>query len=196
MKQTRTIFLAAVLGCGWILAANAAELKDQYIACFDATTGKPIATPACDSVRTEYFTKCASTPTEPACALPDAFVTKIGAAATAELTPARAAATAAKPAPSGFLTLQLPPCINSGNCSLDDIVRTGAAFANLLTALSAALFFGTFVYGGGAYLLSFGRESWVKAGKSAMWGATFGMLIVLFAWTLVNYLANAIRGIS
>lgn len=194
MKQI-AIFLSAVLGCGWMLAANAVELKDQYMACFDGTTGKPIATPACDSVRSDFFSRCASTPTDPACSLPDAFVTKIGSAATAELAPARAGQPAAAK-PSGFLSLQLPACISTGNCSLDDIVRTGAAFANLLTALSAALFFGTFVYGGGAYLLSFGRENWVKAGKSAMWGATFGMLIVLFAWTLVNYLANAIRGIS
>ena len=61
-------------------------------------------------------------------------------------------------APAGFLRLQLPTCTQSGNCLLDDIVATGAAFANLLTALSAALFFGTFVYGGARYLLSFGRK--------------------------------------
>ncbi len=112
------------------------------------------------------------------------------------------AATAAAGARTGFLSLQLPACVTAtdpskaGACTLDDIVRTGAAFANLLTALSAALFFGTFVYGGARYLLSFGRKEWVDAGKKAMTGAAFGMAIVIGAWTLVNYIANSIQGIK
>lgn len=96
----------------------------------------------------------------------------------------------------GSLRLQLPPCVQTGNCSLDDIVRTGAYAANFLTGLSAALFFATFVYGGARYLLSFGRKEWVEAGKKAMSGAAIGMAIVLGAWTLVNYIANSLQGIK
>lgn len=94
------------------------------------------------------------------------------------------------------LSLKLPGCISSGNCSLDDIVWTGAQFANLLTTLSAALFFAAFIYGGARYLLSFGDAKAVSAGKTAMTGAATGMAIVLFAWTIVNYIANAIRGVK
>ena len=88
----------------------------------------------------------------------------------------------------------LPACIKTGNCSLDDIVKTGAAFANLLTQLSAAAFFATFIYGGAMYLLSFGEKSRVDKGKKALTGAAIGMLIVLIAWTLVNYIAGSLTG--
>jgi hypothetical protein len=117
------------------------------------------------------------------------------AASAAKKTATPATAAAAKTT-GGFLQLKLVgKCFTSGeNCSLDDIVSTGAQFANLLTTLSAALFFATFVYGGARYLLSFGRKDWVDTGKKAMFGAAMGMAIVLFAWTLVNYIANSIQG--
>ena len=85
-------------------------------------------------------------------------------------------------------------CMSVGDCTLDDIVKTGAAFANLLTQLSAAFFFATFVYGGAMYLLSFGDKGRVDKGKKAITGAAIGMLIVLMAWTVVNYLANSLQG--
>lgn len=85
-------------------------------------------------------------------------------------------------------------CISNGDCTLDDIVTTGAAFANLLTQLSAAFFFAAFVYGGAMYLLSFGDKGRVDKGKKAITGAAIGMLIVLMAWTIVNYIANALKG--
>ncbi|MBP9864433.1 hypothetical protein KBC54_03225 [Patescibacteria group bacterium] len=84
-------------------------------------------------------------------------------------------------------------CISNGDCTLDDIVTTGASFANLLTQLSAAFFFATFVYGGAMYLLSFGDKGRVDKGKKAITGAAVGMLIVLMAWTIVNYIANALK---
>lgn len=90
--------------------------------------------------------------------------------------------------------LVLPTCISSGNCTLDDIVKTGAAFANLLTQLSAGFFFATFIYGGAMYLLSFGNKSRVEKGKKAITGAAIGMLIVLAAWTIVNYIVGSITG--
>lgn len=105
------------------------------------------------------------------------------------------AATTATCAPAaGGLHLQLPCCIQSGNCSLDDIVTTGGYFANFITGLSAAFFFAAFVYGGAMYLISFGDSKRVEKGKTAMTGAAYGMAIVLFAWTLVNYLANSLTG--
>ncbi|MFZ2804683.1 MAG: pilin [Patescibacteria group bacterium] len=98
------------------------------------------------------------------------------------------------PASTALGVLALPACIKSGNCTLDDIVTTGANFANLLTQLSAALFFATFVYGGAMYLLSFGDKSRVEKGKKAIVGAAIGMAIVLGAWTMVTYVANSLLG--
>ncbi len=91
-----------------------------------------------------------------------------------------------------FLSPQVQACMKTGNCTLDDIVSTGAAFANLLTELSAAVFFATFVYGGAMYLLSFGDSHRVDTGKSAMTGAAIGMAIVLGAWVLVRTLVKVL----
>lgn len=92
----------------------------------------------------------------------------------------------------------LPPrtkaCWQTGNCQLDDILLTGVAFANLLIGLSAAAFFATFVYGGFMYLMSFGSKEYVGKGKKALTGAAIGMMIVMGAWTIVNYLASSITG--
>ena len=94
---------------------------------------------------------------------------------------------------TGVFTLQLPACVSTGRCTVDDVVRTGVAFANLLMSLSGVLFFATFVYGGGMYLLSFGRSDWVTKGTKAMTGAMIGMGIVLSAWTIVNYIATTLQ---
>ncbi len=98
--------------------------------------------------------------------------------------------------------LVLPACVTSrepgsaGKCSLNDIVVTGANFANFLTEISAALFFATFVYGGARYLLAFTDPKGVEAGKSAMKGAAIGMLIVLSAWTIVRYVTQSLLGLK
>lgn len=94
----------------------------------------------------------------------------------------------------GPAALALPACFKDGNCTLDDIVCTGVAFANLLIALSGAAFFATFVYGGALYVLSFMDTSYAGKGKKAMVGAAIGMVIVLSSWTIVNYFASAITG--
>jgi len=86
--------------------------------------------------------------------------------------------------------------IQEGNCSVDDIVTTGAAFANMLVEISAALFFATFIYGGFMYLISGGRQDWVKKGTDAMSKSAIGMLIVLSAWTIVRYVVMGLTGAS
>ncbi len=85
-------------------------------------------------------------------------------------------------------------CWQTGNCQLDDILLTGVAFANLLIGLSAAAFFATFIYGGVLYLISFGSKDTVGKGKKALTGAAIGMVIVMSAWTIVNYLALSLTG--
>ena len=125
------------------------------------------------------------------CCVPNAPATSSGAAGIAGAAPGT---TAACPAEAPGLHLHLPCCITTGICTLDDIVDTGGYFANFITGLSAAFFFAAFVYGGAMYLISFGESKRIEAGKKAMTGAAYGMAIVLFAWTLVNYLANSLVG--
>ena len=66
----------------------------------------------------------------------------------------------------GPAALALPACFKDGNCTLDDMVCTGVAFANLLIALSGAAFFATFVYGGALYVLSFMDTSYAGREES------------------------------
>ncbi|MFH1620518.1 MAG: pilin [Patescibacteria group bacterium] len=96
--------------------------------------------------------------------------------------------------PASAQHLVLPSCIKTGNCTVDDIVQTGAAFANLLTEISGALFFVVFIYGGAMYLFSLGDKSRVDKGKKAMVGGAIGMAIVLMAWTIVTYVAGSLMG--
>ncbi len=110
-----------------------------------------------------------------------------------EATPTDTAAPSnAPPAIGGGL--ELVPCTKTGDCSLDNIVTQGVNFASFIMKLSAALFFVAFIYGGGRYLLSFGRKSWVEAGTKAMTGAAIGMVLVLGAWTIVRTLVQSITG--
>ncbi len=88
----------------------------------------------------------------------------------------------------------LPSCVQSGNCTLDDIVGTGVSFAKFLFGLSAALFFAIFVYGGAMYLLSFGNPSRVEKGMSAIKGALIGFVIVMAAWSIVSFVSDSLRG--
>ncbi len=84
--------------------------------------------------------------------------------------------------------------MNKGTCTVDQIVQTGAAFANLLTEISGALFFVVFIYGGAMYLFSLGDKSRVEKGKKAIVGGAIGMTIVLMAWTIVTYVAKSLLG--
>ncbi|MCI0479217.1 pilin [Candidatus Uhrbacteria bacterium] len=100
----------------------------------------------------------------------------------------------ATPPPSGIIPGDVANCIKTGDCSLDDIVKTGVGFANFLMGLSGALFLVIFIYGGAMYLLSFGNTSMVERGKKAVTGAVIGIVIVLSAWTIVSQIVKGITG--
>ncbi|MBU1348621.1 pilin [Patescibacteria group bacterium] len=99
-------------------------------------------------------------------------------------------------APQGIIPGSVKNCIDTGDCTLDDIVMTGVGFANFLLGLSGALFLVIFIYGGAMYLLSFGNKSMVERGTKAIKGAAFGMIIVLSAWTIVSQIVKGITGLS
>lgn len=101
-------------------------------------------------------------------------------------------------APGGFLQLQLPACVTSrdpdvaGRCSLDDIVRTGVAFANLLFGISGAILLATFVYGGVLYLTA-GSSGNVSKAKDMIKNALIGMVLVFGAGLLVQTVYDTFR---
>lgn len=83
-------------------------------------------------------------------------------------------------------------CAQLGNCEISDIVQQAVNFARFIMGLAGGLFLVIFIYGGGLYIMSFGRESWVSRGKKAMIEASIGVVFVMGAWTIVSYTATSI----
>ncbi|HVM90991.1 MAG TPA: pilin [Verrucomicrobiae bacterium] len=91
-----------------------------------------------------------------------------------------------------FFRLQLPACIQTGDCSLDDIVRTGVNFANFLFGLSGAILLATFVYGGVLYITA-GSGGNVGRAKDMIKNALIGMILVFGAGALVTTVYDTFR---
>lgn len=89
--------------------------------------------------------------------------------------------------------LQLSPCIQSGNCGLEDILYTGAQFANFLIQISGAIFLAIFVYGGFLYLTA-GTSARAAKGKSMIIQASIAMVLILAAFTFVNFVQQSLVG--
>ncbi|MFA6161131.1 MAG: pilin [Patescibacteria group bacterium] len=85
--------------------------------------------------------------------------------------------------------LQLVPCTETGDCTVDNIVQQGVNFAKWVMGLAGALFLLVFVYGGAMYVVSFGRSDYVTKGKNAMTRGVFGIILVMGAWTVVSYVS-------
>ncbi len=95
----------------------------------------------------------------------------------------------------GFMRLELPACIETGNCSLDDIIQTGVNFANFLFGISGAILLATFVYGGVLYLTAGSGENVSKA-KDMLKNALIGMVLVFGAGLLVSTIYDTFRSDS
>lgn len=91
------------------------------------------------------------------------------------------------------LRLQLPACIQSGNCGLDDIIETGVNFANFLFGISGAIFLAIFVYAGFKYIFFASNSSEVSSAKGMLVNATIGIILMFGASALVTTVYNAFR---
>ena len=93
----------------------------------------------------------------------------------------------------GTLRLQLPACVESGNCGLDDIVETGVNFANFLFGISGAIFLAIFVYAGFKYIFFASNPSEANSSKGMLVNATIGIILMFGASALVTTVYNAFR---
>jgi len=93
----------------------------------------------------------------------------------------------------GILRLELPTCIESGNCGLDDILQTGVNFANFLFGISGAIFLAIFVYAGFKYIFFASNANEAGSAKSMIVNATIGIIIMFGASALVTTIYNSIR---
>lgn len=85
----------------------------------------------------------------------------------------------------------LPECIESGNCSLCDILKTFANFADFMISVvgSVALLF--FLYGGYVWISSAGNHERIKRGKNILVSTIVGIILVMGAWQIINFTISA-----
>lgn len=91
----------------------------------------------------------------------------------------------------GKFTIGLPACIATGNCGLDDIVVTGANFANMLIGLSGSVFLAIFVYAGFLYLTA-GTSDRVSKAKKMLVQSTVAMVLILGAFVFVRFIQQSL----
>jgi hypothetical protein len=84
-------------------------------------------------------------------------------------------------------------CFTDGNCSLDDIIITGAQFANFLISISGAVFLAIFVYAGFLYLTS-ATSGRAKQGKEMLIEATTAMVLLMGAFIFVRFVQSSLIG--
>jgi hypothetical protein len=91
----------------------------------------------------------------------------------------------------GKYTIGLPACIGTGQCGLDDIIATGANFANLLIGLSGSVFLAIFVYAGFLYLTA-GTTDRVGKAKKMLIQSSFAMVLILGAFVFVRFIQQSL----
>ena len=139
------------------------------------------------------FAGACSGPADIQCCIPTVGSPPAAAAPTAPA--ATTPGTAATPTRSSAAgAIQWPPCIDDGDCSLDDIIKAGAAFANFIFGLSGAVFLAIFVYAGVLYLVAGGNEKRVSQAKDMLKNATIGIVLVFGAYAMVTAVYTAFIG--
>ncbi len=78
-------------------------------------------------------------------------------------------------------------CFKKGNCTLSDFLLVFKALADLMLSVLGAVALLFFVLGGVIWLTSGGSAGQVERGRKILSGAVIGVIIVLGAWTLVNF---------
>jgi len=79
-----------------------------------------------------------------------------------------------------------PECREKGDCSLNDILRIVVSVSKLILRLVGVLALIFFIVGGIIWITSAGNPEQVKKGKKILVGTLIGLLIVFFAWQVVN----------
>lgn len=99
----------------------------------------------------------------------------------------------------GIARLILPECATTrdparaGKCQIADVFDLGYAAVRFMFGLSGALLLLAFVVSGFKYLVS-GYAGDIKSAKATMINATLGIVIMLFAYIMVNFLYTSLTG--
>jgi len=83
-------------------------------------------------------------------------------------------------------------CWDLGDCSLKDILQVVQNIGNFILSIVGGLVFLVYILGGFWWIASHGDTKWVQKGKDYIKNATFGLMIVLFAYAGVYTLQSII----
>lgn len=79
-------------------------------------------------------------------------------------------------------------CFKEGNCTLSDFLLVFKGLADLMLSVLGAIALLFFIIGGVIWLTSGGSSGQIEKGKKILSGTVIGIIIVLGAWTLVNFI--------
>jgi hypothetical protein len=113
--------------------------------------------------------------------------TGASSAATASTVPEAISAT--QKAEATQSTIGLSSCVRSGQCTLKDILVTGANFANFLIMISGAIFLAIIVYAGYKYLLA--GEKGAEGGMKMIKDAMLGLALMFAGYLLISFIQSS-----
>lgn len=82
-------------------------------------------------------------------------------------------------------------CIESGNCSLNDILEVAVKATTILLGLSGSIALLFFVYGGIIFLISGGSPDKVTKGKQIIINSVIGIVIIFTSYIIIDFTMKA-----
>ncbi len=79
-----------------------------------------------------------------------------------------------------------------GNYSLNDLLLVLVNVSTIILEISGALALLAFIIGGFMFILSSGNKEMVEKGKSSIKGAVIGLIVVLLAYTAIDFFMTKI----
>ncbi len=83
-------------------------------------------------------------------------------------------------------------CIESGNCTLNEILGVAVKATTILLGLSGTVALLFFVYGGIVFLISGGSPDKVTKGKQIITNSVIGIIIIFTSYLIIDFTMKAI----
>ena len=83
-------------------------------------------------------------------------------------------------------------CIETGDCSLNNIVQVGVNATQILLGLSGSVALLFFIYGGVTFLISGGSAEKVTKGKTIITNAIIGLVLIFISFTIIQFSMEAL----
>lgn len=85
-------------------------------------------------------------------------------------------------------------CACCGDCRVSRFLSLAIWATKWVLGLSGVAALGVIIYGGLMWILSGGSPDKIEKGKNALTGAVIGVIIVLTAWIVINFLLQSLTG--